>query len=166
MSAVKKTFENTAGKREIAHNKQFLFFPQCFLPFRRTFCHFHQIQNSALQTLSVWKSPKFVVWKRVKWACSVNLGATFFTKREVQLTLYHTIRSFNNPERECILIHCWRGRKCWSTVFSPFPFNPLSHNDTFWRPLETRLLQTLWEKEKLLVTSNFSISHNVFYPFG
>ena len=26
-----KSFENTAGKREIAHNEQFLFFPQCFL---------------------------------------------------------------------------------------------------------------------------------------
>ena len=26
--------------------------------------------------------------------------------------------------------------------------------------------KTLWEKEKLLVTSNFSFSHSVFYPFG
>ena len=30
----------------------------------------------------------------------------------------------------------------------------------------TSLLKTLWEKEKLLVTSNFSFSHSVFYPFG
>ena len=27
-------------------------------------------------------------------------------------------------------------------------------------------VKTLWEKEKLLVTSNFSFSHSVFYPFG
>ena len=27
-------------------------------------------------------------------------------------------------------------------------------------------LKTQWEKEKLLVISNFSFSHNVFYPFG
>ena len=27
-----KTFENTAGKGEVAHNEQFLLFPQCFLP--------------------------------------------------------------------------------------------------------------------------------------
>ena len=27
-------------------------------------------------------------------------------------------------------------------------------------------LKTLWEKEKLLVTSNFSFSHSVFYLFG
>ena len=26
------------------------------------------------------------------------------------------------------------------------------------------LLKTLWEKEKMLVTSIFSFSHNVFYP--
>ena len=24
----------------------------------------------------------------------------------------------------------------------------------------------MWEKENLLVTSNFSFSHSVFYPFG
>ena len=30
----------------------------------------------------------------------------------------------------------------------------------------TSLLKTLREKEKLLVTSNFSFSHSVFYPFG
>ena len=27
------------------------------------------------------------------------------------------------------------------------------------------LLKTLWEKKKLLVTSNFFFSHSVFYPF-
>ena len=27
------------------------------------------------------------------------------------------------------------------------------------------LLKTLWEKEKLLIASNFSFSHSVFYPF-
>ena len=36
---------------------------------------------------------------------------------------------------------------------------------TFNDPLEGSLLKTLWEKEKMLVTSIFSFSHNVFYPF-
>ena len=45
-------------------------------------------------------------------------------------------------------------------VFNPFPLN-----DTFWRPWETSFLKTLWEKEKLLVMSNFSFAHSVFYPF-
>ena len=44
--------------------------------------------------------------------------------------------------------------------------NPFPHSDTFWCPWETSLLKTLWEKEKLLVTSNFSFSHSVFYLFG
>ena len=60
-----KSFENTVGKGEIAHNEQFLLFPQCFLPFWRTFCHFHQIWNCGLQSLSVWASLKFVVWETI-----------------------------------------------------------------------------------------------------
>ena len=60
-----KSFENTAGKGEIARNEQYLLFPQCFLPIWRTFCHFHQIKNCRLQTLSVWNSLKFVVCERV-----------------------------------------------------------------------------------------------------
>ena len=59
-----KSFENTVGKGGIVCNEQFLLFPQCFLPVSKTFCHFHQIRKCLLQTLSVWKSLKFVVWER------------------------------------------------------------------------------------------------------
>ena len=47
------------------------------------------------------------------------------------------------------------------TFFNPFPNKP-------WclRVCSTSLFKILWEKEKLLVTSNFSFSHCVFYPFG
>ena len=38
-----KSIENTVGKGEIIRNEQFLFFPQCFPPIWRTFCHYHQI---------------------------------------------------------------------------------------------------------------------------
>ena len=47
-----------------------------------------------------------------------------------------------------------------------FQFNPFPHNNTFWGLWETSLLKTLWEKEKLLITSNFSFSYSVFYLFG
>ena len=60
------SFESTVGKEEIAHCEQFLLFPKCFLPIWRIFCHFHQIWNCRLQTLSTWKSLEFVVWERVK----------------------------------------------------------------------------------------------------
>ena len=46
-----KSFENTVGKGEIARDKQFLLFPQCFPPVWRIFCHFHQIWNCRLETL-------------------------------------------------------------------------------------------------------------------
>ena len=39
-----KPFENTVGKGEIAHNEQFLLFPQCFLPVWVTFCQFQQFE--------------------------------------------------------------------------------------------------------------------------
>ena len=44
--------------------------------------------------------------------------------------------------------------------FSPFPNKPW-----FLRVCFKSLLKTLWEKEKLLVASNFSFSHSVFNPF-
>ena len=65
-----RSFENTVGKGEIARNEQFLLFPQCFQPIRRTFCNFHQIQNCRLQSLSVWESLKIVVWEGVKFPFS------------------------------------------------------------------------------------------------
>ena len=37
------------------------------------------------------------------------------------LTLYHTILSFNDPEKEDFWKHCGKRRKCWSSAFSPFP---------------------------------------------
>ena len=51
-------------------------------------------------------------------------------------------------------------------VGSTETLNPFPQNDTFWCPWETSLLKTLWEKEKLLVKSNFSFSPSVFFPFG
>ena len=43
--------------------------------------------------------------------------------------------------------------------------NPFPNKPWFLRVCNTSLLKTLQEKEKLLVTSNFSLSHRVFNPF-
>ena len=43
--------------------------------------------------------------------------------------------------------------------------NPFPNKPWFLHVCSTSLLKTLWEKEKLLVTSNFSFSNSVFYPF-
>ena len=60
--------------------------------------------------------------------------------------------------------HCGNRRNCllgeiWERV-NPFP-------NKLWvlRVCSTSLLKTLWEKEKLLIMSNFSFSHSVFYSF-
>ena len=44
-------------------------------------------------------------------------------------------------------------------------FNPFPNKPWFLRVYSTNLLKTLWEKEKLLVTSNFSFFRSVFYPY-
>ena len=46
----------------------------------------------------------------------------------------------------------------------PF-FNPFPNKPWFLHVCSTSLLKTQWEKEKLLLTSNFSFSHSTFHPF-
>ena len=46
------------------------------------------------------------------------------------------------------------------------PFNPFPNKPWFLCVSNISPLKTLWEKEKLLVTSNFSFSHSVLYLFG
>ena len=43
--------------------------------------------------------------------------------------------------------------------------NPFPNKPWFLRVCSVSLRKTLREKEKLLVTSNFSFSHSVFFPF-
>ena len=97
------SLENTVGKGEIAHNEQFLLFPQCFLPIWRTFCHFHQIQNCHLQTLSVWKSLKFVIWERVNSKSNDNTCISDLSK----------FKAFSNKLKCCTNyeICVWKGSK-------------------------------------------------------
>ena len=46
-----------------------------------------------------------------------------------------------------------------------YTFNPFSNKSWFVHVWSTTLLKTLREREKLLLTSKFSFSHSVFYPF-
>ena len=50
-------------------------------------------------------------------------------------------------------------------VAQHWSLNRFPNKPWFLRVYSINLLKTLWEKEKLLVTSNFSFSHSVFYPF-
>ena len=53
-----KSFKNIVAKGKIAPS-------QCFQSIWRAFCDLHEIKTCCLQTLSGWKSLKFVVWKMV-----------------------------------------------------------------------------------------------------
>ena len=64
-------------KKKLLITSNFSFSPQCFLPVCRAFCHFQQIWNYCLQTLSGRKSLKIVIWERVK---SDLLGGTDVTE--------------------------------------------------------------------------------------
>ena len=57
--------ENIVRKGEIACNKQFLLFSQCFLPYMALIYHLKCTLKYSLQFVSIWKSVKFVVWVRV-----------------------------------------------------------------------------------------------------
>ena len=54
--------------------------------------------------------------------------------------------------------------KCFKINNESF-FNSFPNRPWFFRICSISLLKTLWEKEKLLIMSNFSFSHIVFYLF-
>ena len=61
---------------------------------------------------------------------------------------------------------CWHYFFIIEVDYNENNLNPLPNKPWFLRVCSISLMKTLWEKEKLLVTSNFSFSHIVFYPFG
>ena len=71
---------------------------------------------------------------------------------------------FSANHMTCIWIFLCRTMFRW--VHKPNLFNPFPNKPWFLSASGRSLLKTLWEKEKLLVTSNFSFSHRVFYLFG
>ena len=77
--------------------------------------------------------------------------------------IVHFISTFVTEESECIdyiaIFVKWLILREGAVIFNPFPNKPW-----FSRVCSTSLLKTLREKEKLLITSNFSFSHSVFYP--
>ena len=76
-----------------------------------------------------------------------------FWKKKMLRTMDYVLWTTNN------FVIWERVNPCLGRV-NPFPNKPW-----FLHVCSTSLLKTLWEKEKLLVTSNFSFSRSVFYPF-
>ena len=72
-------------------------------------------------------------------------------------------KPYSCPEPDCAYRCSIRSMKLLFLVFYTLTFSQKSPG--FYVTAEN-LEETLWEKEKLLVTSNFSFSHSVSYPIG
>ena len=131
---------------------------------QRDIAPFKQYLSSYLQMLSTWTWPKFCCVVKV-YLMSDHKFWNVSNQKYLQTTIQYVVRKRRIIYQYDRKIHC-RQRTSFSLTVTHATLNPFPHNDTFWRPWETTLLKTLWEKEKLLVTSNFSFSHSVFYPFG
>ena len=85
----------------------------------------------------------------------------------------YTFENIMGKEENASNLYCLLFAKCF------LPLNPFPDNNFYtlpnWKSLQTTILnsmiiaesspkgyKTLWEKEKLLITSNFSFSHSVF----
>ena len=68
----------------------------------------------------------------------------------------------------CKASACWKLHWNWGKAdfLHQRCFIPFLNKPWFLRICSTNLFKTLWEKEKLLVMSNFSFSHSAFYQFG
>ena len=53
--------------------------------------------------------------------CYIATGINTMTSGNGSLSLYLTIATVKNNEKEDFGKHCWKRRKCWIPAFSPFP---------------------------------------------
>ena len=74
-------------------------FSQCFLPFRKTFCHFYQIRSSRSKTLWVWKSQNFVIWERVKIKIFMGLHGFVFLSPVGVSFINVALKELNGPQQ-------------------------------------------------------------------
>ena len=76
-------------KEKLFVTSNFSFSHSFFNPFREPFHHFHQNNKCRLQTLSVWKSLKFVVWEWVKeQVCDRLIHSEPFSCRFITINLF------------------------------------------------------------------------------
>ena len=119
----------------------FLLLPQCFLPLQK------QIQFS-VPPINIF--PNELCFLRV---CSRSLLKTLCEKEKMLVTsIFLLLPQCFLPLQKQI-------------QFSVPPINPFPNEPRFLCVCSRSLLKTLWEKENLLVTSNFSFSQQCFLPF-
>ena len=98
-----KPFENTVGKGEIAHNEQFLLFPQCFLCLDNFLPFSSNLKLSSANSFSLEESK----------ICHLVMGQ-LFTTEDLELYLFGRSRLWENIVGN---------RKCWSPAFFSISYN-------------------------------------------
>ena len=154
------------GKGEIARNEQFLLFPQCFkkahYPGASKGVIVWEWVNQLPHNAAFWRTKDMKLWKTL-WEKEKLLVTSNFSFSHHVFLHYMTLIFHFKCTLKISLVICFNLDQ--SKILSPH--KGLTHSQTnpgFY--VSVSLLKTLWEKEKLLITSNSSFSHSVFYPFG
>ena len=136
--------------------------------------------NCRLQNLMLWTLAKILLFGKVLTLPNNTMSwqlcqSKFFTNYHMErrtlkktfsppLTLFSTLlKLFRFLLYTFVFCKCFQSNRLphLSPNFNPFPNKPW-----FSRVCSASLIKTLWEKKKLLITSNFSFSQSVFYWFG
>ena len=96
------------------------------------FVIFTKSENCHLQTHSVWKSLKFVIWERINLAimtgCIIYTCYKFQWYTKIKFIFYHMISYFNDPEKEPFGNYSGKRSKCWKPIYFFFSCNVSCHS--------------------------------------
>ena len=118
----------------------FSFFHNFFFSIKNEFYDFSRIQIVVCRCFEVGQSFQF-----------------FFLSFGKELMLFKTGHGDPSYDQQLLKVECTR--------YDMLDVNSFPNKPWFSRVCNVSLLKTLWKKEKLLVMSNFSFSHCVFFPF-
>ena len=118
----------------------------------------HTMQH--FDTLKIYSCERHCEKRRY---CSKEEISAFLTMFSAHMALIFNFKCTLEFRQQFVWI--WTSLKFCCLVMGEIAFNPFPNKPWFLRVCRTSLFKTLWEKEKLLVTSNFSFSHSVFYLF-
>ena len=120
------------------------------------------------ETILFYSFLVFILKKRVKLFSKVAFEKIVVKRKKIFVTTIFSFSTLLFPQQilsfdvhsVCCLqmLSSWRslGFRCTVT---------LSQTSSGFNVSAVQVLKALWEKDKLLVMSNFSFSHSVFYPF-
>ena len=122
----------------------------------------------SLTSQKIWPMLKFLWtnnwthWQTEKWTGQKLYSPDLLMQghKKTQSKCIHFFPCMSSPLLISVQIYCISVYSLLLTTLNPFPKKPW-----FLRVCSTSLLKTQWEKENLLVTSNFSFFHSFFYPF-